>query len=53
MMNLPQFQMLAKQMKACIEQAQEVTVDGYEPYFDNQIRTIKQYGSIKAQSHVN
>jgi amino acid adenylation domain-containing protein len=41
MMNLPHVQTLAEQLKACIEQAQEVRGDGYKPDFDNQIRPIK------------
>ncbi|MEH1805764.1 amino acid adenylation domain-containing protein [Nostoc sp.] len=31
MMNLPHVQVLAEKLKACIEKAQEVTGDGYEP----------------------
>ncbi|MBD2562853.1 MULTISPECIES: amino acid adenylation domain-containing protein [Nostoc] len=31
MMNLPHVQVLAEKLKACIEQVQEVTGDGYEP----------------------
>ncbi|MBE8998845.1 amino acid adenylation domain-containing protein [Nostoc sp. LEGE 12447] len=41
MMNLPNVQVLAEQLKACIEQAQEVIGDEYKPDFDNQIRPIK------------
>ncbi|MBG1243115.1 amino acid adenylation domain-containing protein [Nostoc sp. NZL] len=41
MMNLPHVQVLAEQLKACIEQAQEVRGDEYKPNFDNQIRPIK------------
>ncbi|MFN6466411.1 MAG: non-ribosomal peptide synthetase, partial [Nostoc sp. DedVER02] len=41
MMNLPHVQVLAEQLKACIEQAQEVRGDEYKPDFDNQIRPIK------------
>ncbi|WP_442937379.1 amino acid adenylation domain-containing protein [Nostoc sp.] len=41
MMNLPHVQVLAEKLKACIEQAQEVRGDGYEPDCDNHIRPLK------------
>ncbi|MFS0517038.1 amino acid adenylation domain-containing protein [Nostoc sp. UIC 10607] len=41
MMNLPHVQVLAEKLKACIEKAQEVTGDGYEPDCDNHIRPLK------------
>jgi thioesterase domain-containing protein len=41
MMNLPHVQVLAEQLKACIEQAQEVRGDEHKPNFDNQIRPLK------------
>ncbi|MBN3876527.1 amino acid adenylation domain-containing protein [Nostoc sp.] len=41
MMNLPHVQVLAEQLKACIEQAQEVRGDEYKPDYDNQIWPIK------------
>ncbi|MHC5744027.1 MAG: amino acid adenylation domain-containing protein [Nostoc sp.] len=41
MMNLPHVQVLAEKLKACIEKAQEVRGDGYEPDCDNHIRPLK------------
>ncbi|WP_392535131.1 amino acid adenylation domain-containing protein [Nostoc sp. C117] len=41
MMNLPHVQVLAEQLKVCIEQTQEVTGNEYKPDLDRQIRPIK------------